>query len=78
MGQNTVDKEIARRSALIYFPLTISAVGLFLLATILTGGYPAVAQFGGAVWIGLLTMIVTMPVVTAEVKKRVMQRGQRK
>ncbi len=72
---HTVEKEIARGSASIYIPITMAAVGLFLLATILTGGYPLVAQIGGAVWVGLLMTIVTMPVVTAEVKKRIMQRG---
>ncbi len=75
MKQETMDSEIARRSALIYLPITLGAVVLFLLATALIGGYPLVAQIGGAVWIGLLMTIVLMPVVTAEVKKRLMQRG---
>ncbi len=74
---NTVEKEIPRRSASIYIPITLAVVGLFLLATILIGGYPLVAQIGGAVWVGILMTIVTMPVVTAEVKKRVIQRGLR-
>jgi hypothetical protein len=74
MKHETIEKEIARRSALIYIPLTLGAVGLFLLATLLTGGYPLVARIGGAVWIGLLMTIVTMPLVTFEVKKRVMRK----
>lgn len=73
--QNTIESEIARRSALIYIPITLGAVALFLLAASLMGGYPLVARIGGAVWIGLLMTIVTMPVVTAEVKKRLMQQG---
>lgn len=75
MKHETMDREIARRSALIYVPITLGAIILFLLAATVIGGYPLVAQIGGAVWIGLLMMIVSMPVVTGEVKKRLMQRG---
>lgn len=75
MKHETMDREIARRSALIYVPITLGAVILFLLAATVIGGYPLVAQIGGAVWIGLLMMIVSMPVVTGEVKKRLMLRG---
>lgn len=75
MKHETMDREIARRSALIYVPITLGAIILFLLAATVIGGYPLVAQIGGAVWIGLLMMIVSMPVVTGEVKKRLMLRG---
>lgn len=74
MARETIEKVIARRSALIYLPITIGVVGLFWMATLVIGGYPLVARVGGAVWIGLLMLIVTMPVVTAEVKKRIMRR----
>ncbi|HEU5102262.1 MAG TPA: hypothetical protein VFU22_24735 [Roseiflexaceae bacterium] len=43
---------------------------LFLLAATL-GGYPVVARIGGMVWMWLLSLIVTMPIVTAQVKQRV-------
>ena len=75
MKHETIESEIARRSALIYISITLGVVILFLLATTVIGGYPLVAQIGGAVWIGLLMMIVTMPLVSGEVKKRLMQRG---
>ena len=39
------------------------------------GDYPAVARLGGAVWVGLLSLIVSMPVVTDRVKRRVSGRG---
>lgn len=69
MEHDQVDKEVARRSALIYLPISIGAALLFLLAASLVGNYPLVAKIGGAVWVGLLSLIVSMPVVTARVKK---------
>ena len=70
MGDEMVASEIARRSALIYVPISLGLAGLFLLAASLAGGYPAVARFGGMVWVGLLSLIVSMPLVTSQVKKR--------
>ncbi len=70
MEHEQVEKEIARKSALFYLPISLGAALLFLLAASLAGGYPLVARAGGAVWIGLLSLIVSMPVVTARVKKR--------
>lgn len=69
MDQERVEKEIARRSARLYGPLALGAALLFFLAASLAGGYPAVARLGGAVWIGLLSLIVSMPIVTGRVKK---------
>ncbi len=69
MEHEQVEKDVARRSALIYLPISIGAALLFLLAASLSGDYPSVARFGGAVWVGLLSLIVTMPVVTARIKK---------
>ena len=63
------EKEVARRSALIYLPLALGAALLFFMAADLTGGYPLVAKVGGMVWVGLLSLIVSMPIVTARVKK---------
>jgi len=68
MEHEKIEKEIARRSALIYVPIATGAALLFLLAT-LTGDYPPVARFGGMVWVGLLSLIVSMPIVTSRVKK---------
>lgn len=61
-------------SALIYLPIAIGAALLFLLAASLTGSYPLVARLGGAIWVGLLGLIIAMPVITARVKRH--RRGQ--
>lgn len=71
MEHEQIEKVVARRSALIYLPITIGAALLFWLAGSLVGGYPLVAQVGGAVWVSILTLIVSMPIVTSRVKRRV-------
>ena len=70
MEHEEVERDVARRSALIYLPIAIGAALLFLLAASDFGNYPLVAKIGGTVWVGLLSLIVSMPLVTARVKKR--------
>lgn len=72
MEHERVDQEVARRSALLYLPVAIGAALIFLLAASL-GDYPTVARMGGAAWVGLLSLIVAMPLVTSRVKKAVAQ-----
>lgn len=74
MEHQNVERDVARRSALIYVPTAAGAALLFFVAASL-GDYPAVARLGGAVWVGLLSLIVSMPVVTDRVKKQVTGRG---
>ncbi len=69
MEHEQAEKQVARRSALIYLPIALGMVALFLLVAGLIGGYPPVAKLGGSVWVGLLSLIVSMPLVTARVKK---------
>jgi hypothetical protein len=69
MEHEQVNRAIARRSALIYLPLSFAVALLFLLAATL-GGYPVVARIGGTVWVAVLSLIVTMPIVTTRVKQR--------
>ena len=69
MEQGHAEKEVARKSALIYLPISIGAALLFLLATVLIGNYSLVARIGGVVWVGLLSLIVSMPLVISRVKK---------
>ena len=69
MEHEKVEAEIARRSALIYLPIALGAALLFFVAASL-GAYPSVARFGGAVWVGLLSLIVSMPLVTDRVKRK--------
>ena len=63
------EKEVARRSAWIYLPISLGAALLFFLAAGLSDDLTAVARIGGATWVGLLSLIVSMPIVTARVKK---------
>jgi hypothetical protein len=54
---------------LIYVPISLGAALLFLLASSLVGEFPLVARIGGTVWVGLLSLIVSMPVVIGWVKR---------
>ena len=74
MEGNSLESEITRRSLSIYLPISISAALLFLIAASVTGDYPTVARAGGAVWVGVLSLIVSMPLVTARLKKRIRAR----
>jgi hypothetical protein len=76
MEHEQVEKEVARKSALIYLPISIGSALLFLLATAFSGDYPIMTRIGGMVWIGLLTLIVSMPVVISRVKKQLHGKSQ--
>ncbi len=65
-----VEKRVIRVSVLWYTGISLAVVGLFLMLARVVGGYPPAAIYGGAVWRFLLSMIVTMPVVTAHFKRR--------
>jgi hypothetical protein len=69
MEHEQVETEIARRSALIYLPLSAGVALAFLLAASLLGNYPLVAKIGGTVWVAILSLIVSMPIVTSRMKK---------
>ncbi len=70
MDTETLDNEIGRKSALVYLAITASAALVFLIASNLIGNYTIVARIGGAVWVSLLTLIVSMPLVTSRYKKK--------
>lgn len=74
MEHQPVERQVARWSALLYLPISLGAALLFLLAAS-WGDYPTVARFGGAVWVGLLSLIVSMPLATVWTKRRVSGRG---
>ncbi len=65
-----VEQVVARRSASLYIPISVGAALLFFLLASVTGNYPPVARFGGAAWVGLLTLIVSMPLVISRVKRQ--------
>ena len=61
---------VGRAAAAIYVPFSIFAALLFVSLAWVRGGYPEVAVYGGGVWVFVLSMIVSMPLVTAAVKRR--------
>ncbi len=70
MEHEQVEKKVAQKSVLIYLPISMGAALLFLLVATLTGDYPLVARIGGMVWVALLSLIVSMPIVISRVKKK--------
>jgi hypothetical protein len=70
MEHEEFEKTVARRSALVYLPISLGAAVLFLVAASVLGDYPTVARIGGTVWITVLSLIISMPLVTARVKKQ--------
>ncbi len=56
-------------SALTYTPISLAAAGIFFAITVV-GDYTWVARIGGAAWVFLLSMIITMPLITSFIKKR--------
>lgn len=71
METESLDKEIARKSAIVYLAITAIIALLFFVVTGLMGTYPMVARIGGVMWISLLTLIVSMPLVITAMKKKV-------
>ena len=71
MELEQVEKGVAQKSAWIYLPISVGAALLFLLIASLAGNYPFVARLGGTLWVDLLSLIVSMPIVISRVKKQV-------
>jgi hypothetical protein len=71
MEHEQIEKAVAQKSVWIYLPLSLGSALLFLLIASLTGNYPLVARLGGTLWVGLLSLIVSMPIVISRVKKHV-------
>ena len=69
MEHEQVEKQVARKSALLYIPLSLGSALLFLLVSTFIGDYPLVARIGGTVWVALLSLIVSMPIVISKVKR---------
>ena len=69
MEHEQVEKQVAQKSALIYLPISLGTALLFLLVSTFTGDYPIVARIGGTVWVALLSLIVSMPIVISRIKK---------
>lgn len=74
MEHEQVEKQVAQKSALIYLPISIGLALLFFLVSTFTGDYPIVARIGGTVWVALLSLIVSMPIVISRIKKSAQNR----
>lgn len=74
MEHEQVEKNVAQKSMLIYLPISIGAAFLFFLSATITGSYPLVTRIGGTVWVGLLSLIVSMPIVISRVKSSLKNR----
>ena len=59
---------LGRKSFYWYTGLSLALSLLFVLAASV-GRYETVARWGGATWVFLLSMIITMPLVTSRLKK---------
>ncbi len=64
----TIEAQATGSGALIYLPMSVGAALLFLTASMLAD-YPPMARLGGTVWVGLLSLVVSMPVVTADMRR---------
>ena len=74
MEHEQAEGQMARKSALIYIPISVGSALLFLIASTFTGNYPLVARIGGTVWVALLSLIVSMPIVISKIKKSAQNR----
>jgi membrane protein YdbS with pleckstrin-like domain len=63
------ERKILRVSALVYTGISLCVAILFFVAASALG-YSVMARVGGTVWVFLLSMIVSMPIVTSYWKKR--------
>jgi hypothetical protein len=63
--------DAARKAFLIYFSISLAAAILFLAMTFVANqAYLPAARYGGAIWVLILSLIVTMPIVIPAVKRR--------
>ena len=65
-----LDRKIAATSVLIYSIVSATASLLFFVAASLSSKYNEVVRIGGAAWVLLLALIITMPLATSIVKKK--------
>lgn len=75
MDNETFEKIVASRSMKIYIPLAVGTGALFALAASLVSKNPPIAILGGSIWVSLLSLIVSMPVVISRVKKNLKNPG---
>lgn len=59
--------KVSTVSAFWYVGISLTLALSFFLVT---GGYDRIARFGGAVWVFILSMIITMPIIIPRIKKK--------
>ena len=64
------DNSITRLSAVYYTGTSLGMAVVFWILTQIVGGYPTAAIVGGAVWVFILSMIVSMPLYTGHFKRK--------
>jgi hypothetical protein len=61
----------AGKAFVIYFTISLAIALVFLALTFVTGRtYIPAARYGGTIWVLILSLIITMPLVIPAVKKR--------
>ena len=70
METEKIDRDVARQSARRYIPISLGVGALFYAFATLTGDNTLVARIGGAIWVTLLSFIVSTPLITARIKRR--------
>lgn len=69
---DSLEAKATKQATLIYTIISLVITIVFLIATFLTGKtYTPVARIGGMIWVFILSMIVSMPIVIPAVKKKV-------
>lgn len=69
---NELEVKAAKQASVVYTTVSLSIALLFLVATLVDGKpYTYVARIGGMIWVFVLSMIVSMPVVIPAVKKKI-------
>ncbi|KLU60862.1 hypothetical protein CEB3_c28350 [Peptococcaceae bacterium CEB3] len=72
MNMNALEKKAARKASVTYTTVSLVVVLVFLAITLFDGNtYTAVARIGGMIWVFVLSMIVSMPIVIPSVKKKI-------
>lgn len=70
---NDLEAKAAGKARVIYTAISLGVTLFFLFATYVDGrSYSLVARIGGMVWVFILSMIVSMPIVIPAVKKRIL------
>ncbi len=61
------EHKISAVSAFWYTGISLTLALAFFLVT---SGYDRIARFGGTVWVFILSMIITMPIIIPWIKKK--------